>query len=394
MTSVTATGNTHGTVSLVGGEVTYVPEANFNGPASFTYQVCDNGISADVPDPKCAVATVTVTVASLNDDPAAAADAATTEEDTPVVIDVLANDTDADGDGLLVGGLSGAAKGSVNLIASGPDAGKVRYTPNANANGADTFTYTVSDGHGGSATAGVSVWINPQNDPPVLTSVPSAATTPELTTYTFTAQASDVDSASLTFSLVGAPTGATINPSTGQFSWTPTEAQGGTGVPYTFKVSVTDGTSNADANVAITVTEVNQAPALVVGTSHSVSLGQTLTFVALGSDADIPVQALAYGLSGAVPAGASINPASGVFTWTPTAAQSGGAYAFNVSVTDGVTSTSVAIAVNVIGPLPDRTGRARAHQGPAQRHPRPQRPQEPRRRHRGPDRGRSGEVLG
>jgi hypothetical protein len=51
-----------------------------------------------------------------------------------------------------------------------------------------------------------------------------------------------------------------------------------------------------------------------------------------------------------VPAGATINPATGVFTWTPTAAQSG-AYAFNVSVTDGVASTAVAIAVNVVGPL-------------------------------------------
>jgi DNA/RNA endonuclease G (NUC1) len=351
VTSVAATGDTHGTVSLNGGQVTYVPAGSFNGSASFTYQVCDDGMSAGVADPKCAAATVTVSVSAVNDDPVAAADTATTDEDTPVVINVLANDTDPDGDGLLVGGLSSAAKGSVSLIASGPDAGKLRYTPNANANGADTFTYTVSDGHGGSATAGVSVWINPQNDPPVLTSVPSAVTTPELATYTFTALASDVDSASLTFSLAGAPAGATINATTGQFSWTPTEAQGGTGVAYAFTVSVTDGTSNADANVVITVTEVNQAPALVVGTSHTVSLGGTLTFVALGSDADIPVQTLTYGLSGAVPAGASINPATGVFTWTPTAAQSGGAYAFNVSVTDGVASTSVAVAVNVSGPL-------------------------------------------
>jgi Big-like domain-containing protein/putative Ig domain-containing protein len=150
---------------------------------------------------------------------------------------------------------------------------------------------------------------------------------------------------------VGAPAGAAINPNTGQFAWNPTEGQGGTGVPFAFKVRITDGTSNADADLVITVTEVNQAPALAVGTSQTVSLGQTLTFAALGSDADIPVQALTYGLSGAVPAGATINPATGVFTWTPTADQSGGAYAFNVSVSDGVTSTSVAIAVNVIGPL-------------------------------------------
>jgi len=254
VTSVAGTTTTHGTVGLAGGQVTYVPEANFNGSAQFTYQVCDDGFSAGVSDPKCATGTVTVEVA-------------------------------------------------------------------------------------------------PSNDPPVFTFVPGAATVPELGPYTFTAQASDVDGPSLTFSLVGAPAGAAINPSTGQFSWTPTEAQGGTGVPFVFKVRISDGTSNADANIAITVTEVNQAPTLVVGTSHSVSLGQTLTFVALGSDADIPAQALAYGLSGAVPAGASINPATGVFTWTPTAAQSGAAYAFNVTVTDGVTTTSVAVAVNTIGPL-------------------------------------------
>jgi len=181
--------------------------------------------------------------------------------------------------------------------------------------------------------------------------VPGPATIPEQSPYGFTAKATDVDSASLTFSLVGAPAGAAINPVTGQFSWTPTEAQGGTGVPFAFKVRITDGTSNTDADVVLTVTEVNQAPTLLVATSQSVALGQTLTFTAAGADADIPVQALSYGLSGTVPAGASIDPASGVFTWTPTAAQAGGSFAFNVTVSDGVVTTAVAMAVNVSGPL-------------------------------------------
>jgi hypothetical protein len=58
--------------------------------------------------------------------------------------------------------------------------------------------------------------VSPINDPPVFTSVPGAATVPELTAYTFTALASDVDSPSLTYSLVGALLGAAINPATGQ----------------------------------------------------------------------------------------------------------------------------------------------------------------------------------
>jgi hypothetical protein len=59
---VNATASTHGTVVLGAGQVTYTPEPNFNGPASFTYTVCDNGITAGLSDPKCSTATVNVTV--------------------------------------------------------------------------------------------------------------------------------------------------------------------------------------------------------------------------------------------------------------------------------------------------------------------------------------------
>ena len=119
---------------------------------------------------------------------------------------------------------------------------------------------------------------------------------------------------------------------------------------FTYQVTDSIGTSNT-ATVTIDVQNVNDAPALAVATSYTVSLGDTLTFVAVGSDVDIPVQTLSYGLSGAVPVGATINPATGVFTWTPTAAQSGASHAFNVTVTDGVASTSVAVVVSVTGPL-------------------------------------------
>ncbi len=92
---------------------------------------------------------MTITIAAVNDAPVAGNDAATTNEDTAVTIAVLANDTDVDGDVLAVTSAGTPLHGST---VANPD-GTITYTPAANFNGADTFTYTISDGHGGTATA-------------------------------------------------------------------------------------------------------------------------------------------------------------------------------------------------------------------------------------------------
>ncbi|MDN2661677.1 cadherin-like domain-containing protein, partial [Neptunomonas sp. CHC150] len=88
-------------------------------------------------------------------------ESATTDEDTPVTVDVLANDSDVDGDTLTVD-FATAANGTVAI---NPD-GTITYTPNANFTGSDTITYTVTDGNGGTATATVAVTINAVNDNP------------------------------------------------------------------------------------------------------------------------------------------------------------------------------------------------------------------------------------
>src|SRR6185503_11534740 len=149
----------------------------------------------------------------------------------------------------------------------------------------------------------------------------------------------------LTFSLVGAPAGATINASTGAFSWTPTEAQGPGNYP--FSVRVTDGVTNTDAAITLTVTEVNASPVLsgVPATASVVEL-TPLTFTASATDSDIPAQTLTFSLTGA-PTGASIDGSTGAFSWTPTDAQGPGVYTFSVNVSDGVTSTSSSIQVTV-----------------------------------------------
>jgi hypothetical protein len=110
----------------------------------------------------------------------------------------------------------------------------------------------------------------------VLSGIPASATIPELVLYSFAASATDADlpAQTLTFSLVGAPTGASIVSGTGAFSWTPTEAQG-PGV-YPFTVRVTDGVANTDAAITLTVSDV-EIPALA-----SLAATQTTS----GNDAD------------------------------------------------------------------------------------------------------------
>jgi DNA/RNA endonuclease G (NUC1) len=346
VSSVSGGADTHGTVALEGGQVTYTPELDYHGAASFTYQVCDDGTTAGSSDPRCATAVVNVTVASVNDAPTVASQSAETDEDTAKLITL--GGSDVDGDSLSFSIVNPPAHGSATLSGA-----TVTYTPSANYNGTDSFTFKANDGTVDSAPATVSLVINPVNDAPTLGGVPASASINELTSYTFTASAIDVDvpAQALTFSLVNAPIGATINPSTGVFTWTPSEAQGGTGVPFGFKVRVTDGVVATDNDVTLTVNEINQAPLLNPIGDRVVILGDTLAFTAIGSDTDIPFQTLSYGLSGVVPAGATINSATGAFSWTPTAAQSGFSYTFNVVVSDGIMPTLTTITVSVVGPF-------------------------------------------
>ena len=162
VSGVILTPDTHGSVMLNAGQITYTPAANYNGAASFDYQVCDNGTTGGAPDHLCGTGTVNVTVDSVNDNPVAVNDAAATNEDTSVTIDVLANDSDIEGDALSLASATNGSNGTVTIVNN-----KAVYTPNADFNGGDSFSYTASDGHGGSATGTVTVTINPVNDAPV-----------------------------------------------------------------------------------------------------------------------------------------------------------------------------------------------------------------------------------
>lgn len=277
---------------------------------------------------------------------------------------LLANDSDPEGSALTAILVSGPSNGSLTLNADGT----FSYTPNSGFTGTDSFTYKANDGSLDSNVATMTITVTAApvvNQAPVLNSIGNQ-TIDEGQLLSFTATASDPDAGqTLTFSLENGtsglvPAGASINPTTGTFSWTPTEAQGpGT---FTFDVVVSDGTLTASETIQVTVGEVNQAPQLTAIGTQTVDEGQLLTFTATASDADVPVNTLTYSLQGAIPAGASINPTTGAFTWTPTAAQIG-PHSLTIRVTDNGSPAqfdeeTIAVTVNDINVAPTATNDA------------------------------------
>ena len=168
VTSVTDAGNVHGTVTLNSGVVTYTPAANYNGPASFTYTVCDDGTTNGSPDPKCTTGTVNVTVAAVNDAPVANNDSYATNSNTTLNVTapgVLGNDSDIDSPSLSSQLVSNVSHGTLTLQADG----SFSYTPSLDFEGSDSFTYHAYDGAAYSNVVTVNITVN-DTVAPVLTS--------------------------------------------------------------------------------------------------------------------------------------------------------------------------------------------------------------------------------
>lgn len=151
----------HGTVSITDtGSYTYVPDLNYNGPDTFSFVVNDGTVDS-------APATVAITVRPVNDNPVANADPLSISENAGTsAINVVSNDTDVDGDSLRVTAVAQSTQPTPLGTAALAADGTVTFTPNAAAlalntgqTATDSFTYTVSDGHGGSAVGTVNVTV-------------------------------------------------------------------------------------------------------------------------------------------------------------------------------------------------------------------------------------------
>src|SRR4051794_1371481 len=191
--------------------------------------------------------------AGTNTDPDAVEDNPTILEDSGAnIISVLANDTDAEGDTLSITAVTQGAHGSVANNGT-----SCSYTPAANFFGSDSFTYSISDGNGGSDTATVNVTVQNVNDPPVATG--NSYTINQDTVLNVAAPGilgddTDIDGDALTATLVSAPShgSVTLN-ADGSFAYTPAPHFAGSD---SFTYQAFDGTANSNsATVSITVVD-------------------------------------------------------------------------------------------------------------------------------------------
>ena len=276
-------------------------------------------------------------VLGLNVSPSAADDSVTTNEDNAVTISVLENDADPNGDALT---LSEATQGANGSVVINPD-GTLTYMPAPNFFGADSFTYTINDTHGGTAMGIVNVTIDPVNDAP--TAADSGVVLNEDTQIEITLPASDIDSPSVNFILASAPLAGTLSPIVnGKVTYTPDPDYSGSDC-LTFIVN--DGMLDSNiAAVSINVTPLPDSPVLATIGDLVITEGALLSLALSATDPD--GEQLIFSASG-LPDGATFNPSTGAFSWTPNN-DDAGTYSISFTVTDATgRSASESITITV-----------------------------------------------
>ncbi|ABW32877.1 tandem-95 repeat protein [Acaryochloris marina] len=341
---------TNGTVNVSAtGDITFTPDANYNGSVSFDYVVTD-GTATDT-------GTVNITVNPVNDAPIAADDTVTTDEDVAVVIDaalLLGNDTDIDGDTLSIGSVTDPSNGT---LVDNND-GTYTYTPDANYTGPDAFTYTISDGNGGTDTATVNITVRSTNDPPV--AVDDAVTTDE--DVAITGNVLDGSSGGLDTDLDGDtlsvidntdPSNGTVSISAnGDFTYTPNPDFFGTD---SFGYTISDGNGGTSvATVNITVNPVNDAP---IAADDTVTTDEDVAVVIdaallLGNDTDIDGDTLSIDSVTTPSNGTLVDNNDGTYTYTPDANYTG-SDAFTYTISDGNGGTDTATVNITVGSTND-----------------------------------------
>ncbi|HET9252783.1 MAG TPA: putative Ig domain-containing protein [Candidatus Eisenbacteria bacterium] len=345
-----AAGAPAGAAITTGGSFTWTPtEAQGPGTYPITVQVTD-GTDSDSE-------TIQVTVNEVNLAPVLQPIGPQSGAvGVPVTFDANATDADVPANTLTFSLGAGAPAGAT----IDPATGEFSWTPSASG----TFNVTVVVTDNGTPPLNdseeVTITVSADNAPPVLAAIgPKSVNEGEL--LAFTASATDADEDPITFSLgAGAPAGAAIDPNTGAFTWTPTEAQGPGAYPIT--VIASDGTLDDRETIDVTVNEVNLAPAIDPIADQTVDEGSLLTLTATASDADLPENTLTFSLAAGAPEGAAITT-GGIFTWTPSETQEG-IHSITVEVSDGAATDTEDFSVTVnevntspaIDPIANQTG--------------------------------------
>ena len=333
----------NGMVDIVDGKIVYTPDENFNGDDSFTYTIVDE---FDV----TAEATVDVRVTAVNDDPFADDDEGFIDKNESVRVSVLANDSDVDGDFLSVESIAeGAGNGTVTI-----DGDEIVYTPVTDFVGTDSFTYTVTDGNGGSDTATVNITVNETNVDPV--GGDDTATVDEDGSVSIAVLDNDTDGDDddLSIGNFTLASNGSVTQTGDALVYTPNANFNGSD---SFTYQVDDGKGGTDlATVNVTVTPVNDEP-VAVDDSASVNQDGSVEIDVLDNDSDVDGDTITLAAGGLVAANGTVAVTAGGLTYTPNAGFSG-LDSFSYTVEDGNGGTDIAtvdIAVNGVTLTPKST---------------------------------------
>ncbi len=325
--------NTVGTAQIVNNSIEYTPEPNFFGEVTLSYTISD-GIADDAP--QSSTATVRLTIIPINDAPIATSDSASMIEDaSPILIDVLANDSDVDDDNLTITRVV-TELGMASIVEN-----KIEYTPAPNSNGVAIVSYTISDGNGASASANLQITISPTNDAPVAN--PDSITIAEDaqgTLINVLSNDTDIDGDSLNVSSVVSDIGnaAILN---NLIQYTPSADENGTA---TITYSLTDGIASTTGTLTVTITPVNDAPVANPDTATILEDASTTNINVLSNDTDIDNDTLS--ISSASTTSGSVAVAGSNLAYTPDANFNGQAIV-NYTITDGTESAAGILTITV-----------------------------------------------
>jgi len=260
------------------------------------------------------------------------------DEGQTLAVQVLATDIDLPGDRLTYR-LSGAPSG----MRIDPLTGAIAWLT-SEAHGPKTYTVTVVVADHGlpslSASRTFKVTVNEVNTAPRLPAAPDLAVDEGLLLrWNFVATDADLPRQTLRYRLAAdAPLGASIQPVTGQFTWVPSEAQGGASYPITAIVTDDATPPGTDSQTfRVSVHDWNSAPRLAPIPNQVVFEGSTLALQSEATDSDLPADLLTFSLESGAPDGLVLEPDTGRLTWTPSSQQIPSTSLIAVRVTDNGT---------------------------------------------------------
>lgn len=320
----------HGTATLDGTTIIYIPAENYFGSDSFTYSVTSDALTS-------APAAVSIEITPFNDTPSANFLTAAVPEDGSVT--VLLSGSDVDGDALAFQVIGAPANGTI--LGSGSE---LTYVPNPNFNGTDSFSFVAHDGQAESAPATVTIAVASVNDSPVATSTEISGV--EDTAVTVILTGSDPDEDSLTFQVIAAPANGLFTLSGAELTYQPGPNFNGTD-SITF-VTHDGQVESAPATLLISIAPANDLP---VADSALVSATEdTAVSVTLGGS-DLDGDQLTFQVT-SQPANGTLSGSGGNLTYQPNA-NFFGEDSFSFVANDGQGDSSPATVVITVAPVND-----------------------------------------